>query len=61
MSEVRNIQVQSVDERCPTCGKAFMRPTGIVTETNPPQYQHKCSACGYTQSYSIRYPYIVGQ
>lgn len=61
MSEVRNIQMQSVDERCPVCKQGFMRPTGIVLMTNPPQYPHKCQKCDYEQTYPMSYPYIIGQ
>lgn len=60
MPEVRQTQVNQVDEKCPVCGNGWMRPTGIVLTTEPPQFPHKCSACGYDQTYSVKYPYIVG-
>jgi hypothetical protein len=56
---VRNVQTQQVDEQCPSCGKGFMRPTGVVKTTTPPQYEHSCTACGYKNSYSTRYPFLV--
>lgn len=37
MSEIRNVQSQSVDEKCPECRQGWMRPNGVVQTTNPPQ------------------------
>jgi transposase-like protein len=59
MPEVRKIESQHVDERCPVCGTGWMRPTGVSMTGVPPQYEHQCTACGYKQNYQIRYPYIV--
>lgn len=61
MTEVRKVQATQVDERCPKCGQGWMRGTGIVLTSNPPQYPHKCTNCGYTQTYGVQYPYIVHQ
>lgn len=58
MPEVRKIQTQQVDQKCPVCGNGWMRPNGIQAGN---QYEHSCGACGYKQSYPMRYPYIVGQ
>jgi ribosomal protein S27AE len=60
MPEVRNIGTQHVDERCPKCGQGYMRPTGIVQDTNPPLFEHSCNQCGNVSFYTVRYPYIVG-
>jgi transposase-like protein len=57
--EIRDVQVKQVDEKCPVCGKGWMRPTGIVSTSYPPNFQHKCTLCGYMQNYSVRYPYII--
>ena len=57
MPEVRKVESQQVDERCPVCGQGWMRPTGIVSGQN--QYEHKCTQCTYKQTYSVRYPYHV--
>ena len=60
--EVREIKTKQIDERCPICGdknSGWMRPTGIVSQTTPPQFEHKCTQCGYKQTYSVRYPYFV--
>lgn len=59
MPEVREVRTRQVDERCPVCGKGWMRPTGIMLPTEPPQFPHSCTACGYSQVYPVRYPYIV--
>lgn len=56
---VRNIQTQQVDEQCSSCGKGFMRPTGISLLSTPPQYEHKCTNCSHKQHYSVRYPHVV--
>jgi len=61
MPEIKNIQMQSVDEPCPVCKQGYMRPTGVTLMSNPPQYPHKCTKCQYEQTYSMRYPYIIGQ
>lgn len=57
MSEVRRVESQQVDERCPVCGQGWMRPTGIVMANN--QFEHSCNHCSYKQTYSLRYPYII--
>jgi transposase-like protein len=59
MPEVRNVQTQQVDERCPVCGQGWMRSTGIVLTSNPPLYPHKCTSCNYQQTYSVQYPYMI--
>jgi len=57
MPEVRKVNVQTVDEKCPVCKNGWMRPTGIISSLN--QYEHKCTACEYKSVYTVRYPYIV--
>jgi len=59
MSEVRKVETRQVDQRCPHCQQGWMRPSGIIQQTNPPQYEHSCSACGHKQFYGMRYPYTV--
>ena len=56
MPEVRKIETQQVDQKCPVCGNGWMRPNGIQSGN---QYGHKCTACPYEATYSVRYPYIV--
>ncbi len=57
MPEVRNVNVKQVDERCPVCQNGWMRPTGIIPVSG--MFEHKCTACEYKQTYSMRYPYVV--
>ena len=59
MPEVREVKTKQVDERCPVCHEGWMRPTGVVLTSNPPQYPHKCTKCGYEQIYQVRYPYVI--
>jgi len=59
MSEVRKIETKSIDQRCPVCRIGWMRPTGIVNQTNPPSYEHSCISCGHKETYGLRYPYTV--
>lgn len=59
MPETRQVQTTQVDERCPQCGNGWMRPTGVINTTNPPTYQHSCTACGAVRDYGVRYPYSV--
>ena len=56
--EVKEVKVQQVDERCPICGKGWMRPTGVSLTSS--SHEHKCTNCDYKQSYPLRYPYIIG-
>jgi len=56
--EVKTIQV---DYKCPKCNTGYLRPTGIVLCTYPPQYPHKCNnpKCDYGQTFpDARYPYL---
>ncbi len=59
MPEIRNIEKQAMDEKCPVCQKGWMRPTGIVITAEPPQFEHKCTSCSYKQNYYVQYPYVV--
>jgi len=59
MTELRKVQTSQIDEKCPSCNSGWMRPTGIIKQTNPPKYEHKCTKCGYTADYGIKYPYIL--
>ena len=56
MTELRSVQAQQVDQRCPVCQNGWMRPNGIISGS---QFGHKCTACEYTASFPVRYPYIV--
>lgn len=57
-SEVKEVEV---DYLCPRCNKGYLRPTGMVLATYPPQFPHFCNNpdCDYTETFrDIRYPYI---
>lgn len=61
MPVIRDVKAKQIDEPCPNCGQGFMRPNGIVNQTNPPQYEHICTNCGHKQIYLIRYPQYVNE
>lgn len=57
-----NVDVKSVrvDYRCPECKKGYLRPSGTIFTTEPPQYPHNCNNpnCKYGQTFNKSYPYI---
>ena len=57
--EIRDVKTKMADERCPVCKIGFLRPTGVVFPTNPPQFPHKCTHCEYGATFPVRYPYII--
>ena len=59
MEEIRNVNVQQADMKCPKCGKGYMRPNGLVQPTTPPYFGHTCTACGHEQYYGVRYPVTI--
>ena len=59
--EIKNVQVQQIDEKCQVCNQGYMRPNGIVQPGNPAQFQHKCTNCNHTQFYGVRYPHTMNQ
>jgi len=59
MPEVRKVESQVVDQKCPSCNNGWMRPTGLVNQTTPPSYQHACTICGHKATYGMRFPYNV--
>jgi hypothetical protein len=57
----RKVDTVKVDFKCPKCLKGFLRPTGTVLTSYPPQYPHRCNNadCDYQQTFSDKtYPYI---
>lgn len=55
------VQAYQIDCQCPVCKTGFMRPTGMMLASNPPQYTHICTnkECTYSENvYSKTYPYI---
>jgi len=59
MPELRQVNSQQMDQQCPACGQGWMRPNGIINQTNPPSYEHSCTSCGHKQTYGMRYPHTV--
>jgi hypothetical protein len=59
MAELRKVESQQMDEKCPMCNKGWMRPTGIVVTGEPPQFEHACNNCGWKNTYPVRYPYHI--
>lgn len=53
------VKTYEIDYVCDICQKSYMRPTGKCLPSYPPQYQHKCSACGHTKLFKNTYPYIA--
>jgi len=50
-----------IDFRCPVCDKGYMRRTGEILTSNPPQYPHRCNAdgCDHVMTFmGISYPYM---
>jgi hypothetical protein len=61
MEERKEVKTIKVDYLCPKCGKGYLRPTGQVFTTNPPQYPHRCNnpECDYGETFmGIAYPYF---
>jgi predicted RNA-binding Zn-ribbon protein involved in translation (DUF1610 family) len=53
------VRTYHVDYICDKCGEGFMRSTGMMLDSYPPQYPLKCSECGHEQTFSKCYP-VVG-
>lgn len=60
MAEVKTkVSAVEVSMECPECDGVMEITNGMVFLSNPAQYPHKCTECGYTQHYSgVQYPYI---
>ena len=62
MAEIRReVRTLEVAMRCKACGLGEMFSTGITLMSNPPQYPHKCRACGAEETLLRRYPYIANE
>lgn len=61
METEKSIHTIQVDYKCPKCNVGFLRPTGNILTTYPPQIPHICNnpGCDYSQAFSDKtYPYI---
>jgi len=48
-----------VKYRCDDCGKGIMTREDMVLMSHPPQYPHKCDACGQRRNLDESYPYTL--
>ncbi len=44
--------------KCPNCS-VFMKFSGVVLTSNPPQYPHVCPDCGHKETLRKSYPAII--
>jgi len=58
MEEREKVKTIKVDYKCPKCDVGYLRPSGTVLTSYPPQYPHKCTECDYTENFNRTYPYI---
>ena len=47
-----------IDYHCDECEHGLMRPVGHMLMTDPPQFEHKCTECGYLMVFNERYPTV---
>jgi hypothetical protein len=60
MEVTNEVKTINIDYKCDKCNEGYMRPTGTVFPTNPPQIPHKCnnSLCNESKTFNLYYPYI---
>lgn len=44
---------------CDQCGQGEMKHVGTMLTSSPPQYPHKCTNCGYEETFWSSYPQIT--
>jgi hypothetical protein len=62
MEEIKEVQTFQVDYRCPKCNNGYLRPSGTVLTSYPPQYPHKCNnpLCDYVETFRDKsYPFTM--
>jgi len=63
MTEIKRVPVDVYKEkkRCPECDTGYLQQTsGGVLTSDPPQYPHKCTECGYHMHIRAKtYPRII--
>ena len=62
MEERKEVKPINIDFKCPECEKGYLRPTGNVLNSYPPQYSHECNNdnCDYSETFiDKRYPYLI--
>ena len=61
MEERKEVKPVTVDYKCPNCETGYLRHSGMVLTSNPPQYPHHCNndECDYAQTFTGKsYPYL---
>lgn len=61
MEERKVVETVWVDYKCPKCNNGYLRGTGVVLTSNPPQCPHKCNNkdCDYGETFRDKtYPYL---
>lgn len=59
MSEKKTeVKAFSIDYTCDVCHQGQMRPTGMVFDTYPALYPHRCNKCDAAGTFDIIYPTI---
>ena len=58
MSETRSqVRVMRVNYICDRCNNGNMISTGYALLSHPPQHNHQCEMCEWTQTFKVQYPY----
>jgi len=61
METRKQVVTVQVDYKCPKCDKGYLRHTGRVLTSYPPQYPHRCNnpECDYGETFSDKcYPHL---
>ena len=60
MAEIeQEVKTFTVNYLCDECGEGYMESTGSILISNPPQYPHKCNACGSDRTFREKYPKTI--
>lgn len=58
MEEREEVKPVIVRYKCSKCNEGYMQRTDTVLTSNPPQFPHTCSKCGYNEIFLIMYPHL---
>lgn len=60
MEERTAVKTVQVDYKCPKCETGYLRHSGPVLASYPPQFPHRCNSekCDYMETFNFTYPYI---
>ncbi|HEY4530887.1 MAG TPA: hypothetical protein VIG97_11295 [Luteimonas sp.] len=60
MAKFREVEVKVFREHAHCdCGKGELVPDGTMRMTDPPQFPHRCTACGHVETFGERFPRII--